>query len=60
MYFTWNSDPWSKTVDPDTIYRCGKLTESGREAIKLIVPTKEDSGKSKTIENSPSVTALRN
>jgi hypothetical protein len=59
MYFTWNSDPWSKTVDPDTIYRCGELTESGREAIKPIVPAKEDSGKPKTIENSPKATLTR-
>lgn len=33
LLFTWNSDPWSKTVDRDSVYRCGKLTESGREAI---------------------------
>jgi hypothetical protein len=33
MLFAWDSDPWSKTVDNDSVYRCGKLTESGREAI---------------------------
>ena len=32
-YFSWNSDPWSKTVDADSVYRCGALTESGRQAI---------------------------
>ena len=34
MLFTWDSDPWSKTVDKDSVYRCGGLTEAGREAIK--------------------------
>lgn len=33
VYFSWNSDPWSKTVDPDSVYRCGELTEAGRLAI---------------------------
>jgi hypothetical protein len=32
-YFSWDSDPWSKQTDPDSIYRCGSLTESGRAAI---------------------------
>ncbi len=32
-YFSWNSDPWSKQIDPDSVYRCGALTESGRAAI---------------------------
>jgi hypothetical protein len=32
-YFSWNSDPWSKQVDPDSVYRCGALTESGRRAV---------------------------
>ena len=32
-YFSWDSDPWSKTVDADSVYRCGVLTESGRQAI---------------------------
>jgi len=32
-YFSWDSDPWSKQTDPDSVYRCGSLTESGREAI---------------------------
>jgi hypothetical protein len=32
-YFAWDSDPWSKTTDSDSVYRCGGLTESGREAI---------------------------
>lgn len=34
MLFAWDSDPWSKTVDADSVYRCGQLSESGREAIK--------------------------
>ena len=32
-YFAWDSDPWSKTVDADSVYRCGALTESGKQAI---------------------------
>jgi hypothetical protein len=32
-YFSWNSDPWTKQTDPDSVYRCGALTESGRQAI---------------------------
>ena len=32
-YFAWDSDPWSKQTDPDSVYRCGALTESGRQAI---------------------------
>lgn len=32
-YFSWNSDPWSKQIDADSVYRCGALTESGRQAI---------------------------
>jgi hypothetical protein len=30
MYFVWNSEPHSKTIDPRSIYRCGALTESGK------------------------------
>ena len=33
-YFSWNSDPWAKQTDADSVYRCGALTESGREAVK--------------------------
>jgi hypothetical protein len=33
MLFTWNSDPWSKSVDKDSVYRCGELTESGKLAL---------------------------
>jgi hypothetical protein len=33
MVFAWDSDPWSKTVDATSVYRCGSLTESGRVAI---------------------------
>ena len=32
-YFSWDSDPWSKKVDADSVYRCGALTASGRAAI---------------------------
>jgi hypothetical protein len=32
-YFAWNSDPWSKQPDADSVYRCGALTESGRLAV---------------------------
>jgi hypothetical protein len=32
-YFSWDSDPWSKKVDADSVYRCGAITESGRAAI---------------------------
>jgi hypothetical protein len=32
-YFSWNSDPWSKQPDADSVYRCGTLTESGRVAL---------------------------
>ena len=34
MLFTWDSDPWSKTVDRDSVYRCGKLTDSGKLALQ--------------------------
>ena len=32
-YFSWNSDPWSKTIDADSVYRCDALTESGKKAV---------------------------
>jgi len=32
-YYSWDSDPWSKKVDPSSIYRCGVLTESARQAV---------------------------
>ncbi|RXH54142.1 hypothetical protein [Granulicella sibirica] len=32
-YFSWDSDPWSKTTDADSVYRCGALTESGQQAV---------------------------
>lgn len=32
-YFAWDSDPWAKQTDADSVYRCGGLTESGRHAI---------------------------
>jgi hypothetical protein len=32
FYFAWNTDPWSKSLDPLSVYRCGGLTEAGRIA----------------------------
>jgi hypothetical protein len=32
-YFAWDSDPWSEKIDADSVYRCGGLTESGKQAI---------------------------
>jgi hypothetical protein len=32
-YFSWDSDPWSKTTDADSVYRCGSLTGSGKQAV---------------------------
>jgi hypothetical protein len=34
--FAWNSEPWSKQPDADSVYRCGALTPSGRLAIEPI------------------------
>jgi hypothetical protein len=34
-YYSWDSDPWAKQTDPDSVYRCGALTESGRQAVAL-------------------------
>jgi hypothetical protein len=34
MLFSWNSEPWAKQPDADSVYRCGALSSSGREAIK--------------------------
>ena len=31
--YAWNSDPWSKQLDSNSVYRCGGLTESGRLAV---------------------------
>jgi hypothetical protein len=41
VYFAWNSDPWSKQPDADSIYRCGGLNASGGLAIAPLpdVPT---------------------
>jgi hypothetical protein len=33
MYFSWNSDPWAKNPNPDSIYRCGALTSGGKLAL---------------------------
>ena len=32
FYFAWNTDPWSTTLDPLSVYRCGALTQSGQIA----------------------------
>jgi hypothetical protein len=32
-YYSWDSDPWSNQVDPSSVYRCGTLTESARQAV---------------------------
>jgi hypothetical protein len=32
-YFAWNSDPWSKQPDADSVYRCGELTDAGKLAV---------------------------
>jgi hypothetical protein len=34
FYFAWNSEPWSSTLDPLSIFRCGSLTEAGRIALE--------------------------
>ncbi|MDR3450049.1 MAG: hypothetical protein P4M15_09960 [Alphaproteobacteria bacterium] len=34
-YFAWNTSPWSKAIDPLSLYRCGRLTESGPIAISV-------------------------
>jgi hypothetical protein len=36
--FSWDSDPWSKHVDFDSVYRCGELTSSGRAALQPLPP----------------------
>lgn len=33
IYFSWDSDPWSKQISPGTVYRCGALTQAGRAAL---------------------------
>jgi hypothetical protein len=33
IYYAWDSDPWAKTVDPLSVYRCGALTEAGNLAL---------------------------
>jgi len=33
LYFAWDSDPWSKTIDRDSVYRCGALTSAGQAAL---------------------------
>jgi hypothetical protein len=42
VYFSWDSDPWSKTVDPDSVYRCGALTEAGKLAVAPLDDPKTD------------------
>lgn len=33
FYFAWTGDPWAQQTDPFSVYRCGRLTESGKLAI---------------------------
>jgi hypothetical protein len=33
IYFAWDTDPWSKQVDPLSIYRCAALTAGGKLAL---------------------------
>jgi hypothetical protein len=33
LYYSWNTDPWAKSIDPITIYRCGSITEAGKIAL---------------------------
>jgi len=37
-YYSWNSDPWSKQPDADSVYRCDALTEAGRLAVAPLSP----------------------
>jgi hypothetical protein len=32
FYFAWNTEPWSSSVDPLSIYRCGGLSRAGQVA----------------------------
>jgi len=34
MYFAWNSDPWAKQPNADSVYRCGALTEGDMQALQ--------------------------
>jgi hypothetical protein len=38
FYFSWDSDPWSKTADADSVYRCGSLTAAGKLAVAPLDP----------------------
>jgi hypothetical protein len=29
IYFSWNTDPWAKQLDPLTVFRCSALTKGG-------------------------------
>jgi len=33
LYYAWNTDPWAKQPSPNSLYRCGALTESGHLAL---------------------------
>jgi len=33
FYYSWDSSPWAKTPEADSVFRCGSLTEAGRLAI---------------------------
>jgi hypothetical protein len=34
IYFSWNSDHWSKQVSASAIFRCGTLTPGGELALR--------------------------
>jgi hypothetical protein len=42
VYFAWNSDPWSKQLDADSIFRCDGLTESGELAVAPLTKAEFD------------------
>jgi hypothetical protein len=30
LYYDWTGDPWAKNIDPNSIFRCGALTNAGK------------------------------
>lgn len=37
-YYSWDSSPWAKAPEPDSVYRCGGLTTAGQAAIEGAAP----------------------
>lgn len=33
IWYAWNTDPWAKQPSPNSVFRCGALTQSGRLAL---------------------------